>query len=314
MITVERLQTHPPPDPTERVQLKITGNIFEIRRTQKEFQAPILKISKDEYINLNERTGEVKTFQHKQNRAQSPYKIAQSMARLRDLINANLTHPRRCRWVTLTYRENMQDTKRLYDDFRTFNMRLKRRLAKEGLPGYEYIVAMEPQGRGAWHSHCVFIFEGKKAPFLPSGLIEEVWGKGFARVRAIDNVDNVGLYLSAYLGDMEVTEAYKNGLANAGPVMDVKNGEGEERKAVVKGARLALYPPGFHLFRHSRGIKHPKIIDCTEQEAMEIIGDAKLTFEKTIQLTDEQGRQVNVINYRHFNKNRLREHPPNGKT
>lgn len=305
MIQIERLQTPPPPNPGDEVRLKITGDIFEIRKAQRESNPPILKISKEEYINLNEKTGEVKTFRHRENRAQSPYSVRQSLRNLRDLINTNVTaqNAKLCRWVTLTYRENMRDTKRLYNDFRTFHMRLQRHLKREGLPGYEYIACAEPQGRGAWHLHVILIFKGEKAPFLPSSTIEKIWGHGYARVKAVDGVDNIGLYLSAYLGDMELTEAFGLGLTEAGPLAEAKHNSEGARKAVVKGARLRLYPPGFRIFRHSRGIQYPEVLECTEQEAQKIIGGAKLTYEKTIRLIDGQDRVINTISYRHFNRN-----------
>lgn len=270
---------------------------------QREQTLPILKVSKDFYIDLRENTGELLPFHHKENRAQSPYNVAQSLRKLRDLLNTNVTNPRNCLWVTLTYRENMRDTARLYDDFRKFNQRLQYHLAKNGLPSYEYIVAMEPQGRGAWHAHCVLLFD-KKAPFLASDTLESIWGNGFVRVKSLTNVDNIGLYLSAYLGDLEVAEACSKGLANGRKIKEVDSTDKDGKplkKAIVKGARLALYPSGFKLFRHSRGISYPTVKECTEQEALEEIGAAKLTYEKTIQLS-ESGRIINIISYRHYNR------------
>ena len=46
------------------------------------------------------------------------------MGRLRDLLNTNIADPSHCRWVTLTYKENMTDPKRLYTDFDKFNKRM----------------------------------------------------------------------------------------------------------------------------------------------------------------------------------------------
>lgn len=61
-----------------------------------------------------------------------------------------------------------------------------------------------------------------------------------------------------------------------------------------------MYPAGFRLFRCSRGLKKPEIIECTEREALREIGAAKLIYEKTLRLTNENGGTVNLINYRQF--------------
>ena len=83
----------------------------------------------------------------------------------------------------------------------------------------------------------------------------------------------------------------------------------KQRKAIVKGARMTLYPAGFRIYRTSRGIKKPIITECTEAEAQSQIGNAQLVYEKTIQIMDEQGAGINIINYRQFNKARKAVQP-----
>lgn len=61
-------------------------------------------------------------------------------------------------------------------------------------------------------------------------------------------------------------------------------------KAVIKGARLKLYPPGFNLYRCSRGVKRPEVCQMTEQEAQTEVSGMPLTYEKIISITDEGGR------------------------
>jgi hypothetical protein len=73
------------------------------------------------------------------------------------------------------------------------------------------------------------------------------------------------------------------------------------KKAIVKGARLKLYPTGFRIYRYSKGIKKPVSYECTEAEAMEAVKGQALTFEKSIQLS-EDGEVFNVIHYRHYNR------------
>ncbi|PBH18006.1 hypothetical protein BGV21_21115, partial [Clostridioides difficile] len=121
--------------------------------------------------------------------------VRASLRRLRDYLNTNITDVSHCKWITLTYSENMTDTKRLYDDFVKFNKRLKYYINKELDLTYEYIVAMEPQGRGALHCHMAMIFE-TDAPFIPNSKMSELWKQGFTVTKKLDDVDNVGAYLT----------------------------------------------------------------------------------------------------------------------
>lgn len=263
--------------------------------------AIIEKINADLYV--DKRTGEVKEFRHSTSRSDSKASVAQSLRKLRDLINANLTDPRTALWVTLTYKENMKDAKQLYENYRRFWQRFRYYLNKNGYPPAEYITAAEPQARGAWHLHGLFLFPCK-APFIPNADIARIWGHGFTKTKRLQGIDNPGLYLTAYLGDMELTEAMSAG-ATRGRIAeaDTTDEQGKrQKKAIIKGARLRLYPPGFNLYRTSRGVKRPEIWQTTEAEAQEIIHGAPLTYEKTIAVTDEAGDIKNIINYRQYNR------------
>ena len=189
-------------------------------------------------------------------------------------------------------------------------MRMRYYLEQNCLPRYEYIECAEPQARGAWHMHVVMVFvKVEQAPFIPNGTIEKIWSYGFTKIRKLTSVDNVGCYLTAYLSDMELSDAMQKGAVKgdlkAATVTDVNGGK--SRKAIAKGARLRLYPTGFRLFRTSRKIKRPEVVECTEAEAMKKIGDAPLTFERTIKVMDDNGQRFNVINYRQFNKARKKQ-------
>ena len=285
------------PAPKDEVTLKTAGNVMEIRYASNTAGSPIQKLDKDH--GLDTRTGEVIDYQHNQNRAGDMASVAQSLKRLRDLINANLENPDTALWVTLTYAENMTDTERLYKDFHAFWKRFLRYLKREGHPRAEYIAAAEPQGRGAWHLHLLEIFPSK-APFIPNAHMAKLWGHGFTKTKSLKGVDNPGLYLTAYLGDMELTEALSSGIKRGKLVkVEVK---GKQEKAIVKGARLKLYPPGFNLYRCSRGVKRPEVCQMTEQEAQAEVNGMSLTYEKTISITDEGGTLRNIINYRTYTK------------
>lgn len=289
------------PEKEDIVTLKIAGNVMEIRFSKNSAGSPIKKISKDYGIDV--RTGEVVEYQHTTSRAGDKASVKQSMKRLRDIINANLENPGNALWVTLTYAENMRDEKRLYADFHAFFKRFRRYLKRQGQPPAEYITAAEPQGRGAWHLHMLLLFSGN-APFIPNEEMAEIWGQGFTKTKSLKGIDNPGLYLTAYLGDMEIMEAAQAGAMN-GKIneVDVTGEDGtRQKKAIIKGARLSMYPPGFNIYRTSRGVKRPTESKMTEGEAQEIVGDAPLIYEKTLQVIDGAGDIRNTISYRTYIK------------
>jgi hypothetical protein len=288
-----------------QVQLKTMGNIFEVRHKTNLSIITTRKIDSENYLDL--KTGEVMTYKHHETRADDKTSISQSLKHLRDLINTNVTEPKNALWITLTYAENMQDTAKLYEDFRKFNQRLRYFHSSNQLPDYEYIVCCEPQGRGAWHMHLLLIYQ-TKAPFIENSTLSQIWDNGFTKTTSLKDVDNIGVYLSAYLGDMEVNESLKSGAAPKKLLLK----EVEKGKYIVKGGRLKMYPAGLRMYRTSKGIKRPEVADCTFAEALETVGNAPLVYEKTIQLVSDSGSLINTINYKYYNKIKRGEH--NGET
>ena len=309
-LKIKTLEENVRPKDHQEIRVKEMGNIIELMHSErKNNQIFIKKISDTEDIDL--RTGEIKQSKQIDNRAGNLNSIRQSLGRLRDLLNTNITDPSHCRWVTLTYKENMTDPKKLYEDFKNFNKRMRYALAKDGYK-YEYIVCMEPQGRGSWHAHLVMIFEGK-APYIKNDskdpnefTMEKIWGHGFTKTKKLEDVDNVGAYLTAYLGDMDLEEYKKlsdedkKGMTFS-EIREVEIKGSNEKKSIIKGGRLHMYPPKFNIYRPSRGIKKPVVSYETEKEAQKKVSAGTLTFEKTIELTDSDSQFSNTINYRHYN-------------
>lgn len=296
---VERVDERVEIKPSKLVKLTEMGNISEIMYSEHRSKGGyITKLDADHYV--DNRTGEYCEFKHIENRSQDLQSVAKSLKRLRDLLNANITDVKRCRWVTLTYAENMTDPKKLQRDFKHFNDRCRSIFGH-----YEYITAAEPQGRGAWHLHCVFIFQGK-APYMDNAVVRDCWKKGFVTVKRLDDVDNVGAYLTAYLGDMELAEAAEAGIAdkaNKGiKEVEYEDENGEKKtKKYIKGARLYMYPPGFNLYRKSKGIVNPTVTMMPYSEAKEKASSGKLTFSKTIRLSDEESDFTNTLQYEYYN-------------
>lgn len=182
------------------VKLRHCGNIKEIIYTQKaNTNCYIQKINDNEYVDL--RTGELKQANHITNRGENKSSLLKSFKLIRDLINTNCTDNKKIKFITLTYAENMQDTKKLYEDFHSFWKRFKYHFPDVK----DYINVAEPQGRGAWHLHCIFIFNNN-VPKIDFYELKDLWGYGMIKIKNIANVDNIGAYLTAYLTDIELNE------------------------------------------------------------------------------------------------------------
>ncbi len=296
-------------DNNMKVTVTEAGNITELRTMTSDVITHIQKINADEYVVLS--TGEVKEINHQNNRIDNADTLKQTFSYLRKLINTNVTDKniKCCRFITLTYKENMTDTERLKKDLKDFYSRFKYYCNKLNVNAPEYITVIEPQGRGAWHAHIIFIFK-KNPPFIPKADLERIWGFGFVDITAIDeNCDNVGAYLSAYIVNLAIDEIKDIKILEKAKSIDFKEVEVTDKngnkttKAYIKGLRLHLYPKGVRIFRHSKGIKLPNTFVCSYEKAMEIVKDSKKTYEKNIGiLDDESGETINKIKYEHYNK------------
>lgn len=302
-IKIEKMNESPFINNSDIVKFKDCGNVKEIMYSsaKKPKGSPITKLNNELYI-LNA-TGEVKSFNHISNRSQDLKSIARTMQMGRDVINTNVVNVSFCRWVTLTYAENMTDVKKLYYDCNNLIKRLRQLYG-----AFEYITCNEPQGRGAWHVHMLMIFS-HKAPYIPNEVLYNAWGKGFVTIKKLDDVDNVGAYLTAYLGDLELSAciddlAIQNVNVSVKEVNAIDENGQPIKKRFVKGARLYMYPPGFRIFRWSKGIKKPVISYITNDEAEKKVSSAKLTYEKTVALSDEETNFNATLNYRYYNTTR----------
>ena len=307
-IEFQKLDQIPSKNPNLPVKVITMGNVVEVqymsRRNSK--QTVQMLPGGEQFVICS--TGEVKDIEHHKTRKDNKKGLYKTFANARGVINANVTDVSKVRWCTLTYAENMTDTKRLYEDFKKFNMRFQWYCKQHGYSKPEYIVMMEPQGRGAWHAHLLYIWQDMKAPFIPNEEFRELWGHGFVRIKKLDNVDNVGAYLTAYLGDMELSEISAAEFEKVSKGATVKQVEVEDEdgnkvtKAVLKGARLNLYPADFKMLRCSRGVKRPVAEMMSQEDAYKKVSAATKTFESAIKLTDHENDFETVIIREQYNK------------
>lgn len=291
----------------KKVKLTDMGNVKEIMYLQKRSSKPfgIKKINANEYIVLE--TGEIKEFNKIKNRSQDKESLRKTFKHIRELINTNFMGNPNELCFTITYKENVTDTKILYNDFRKFMKKLKYKYKD-----VDYISVVEPQGRGAWHCHILLKFNSVKKIYIPNKEIAEMWGHGFVTVKAIKkNIDNLGAYLSAYLGDIELdennlTELVLSGAIKPGQPLNVKEVEVDGmKKKIIKGGRLAYYPPKMNIYRCSRGIKQPIVSHLEYDEAKKIVGaDNTPTYSTRTVILDDNDEILNSIIYEQYNLKR----------
>lgn len=225
----------------------LAGTTLEIQtlsRTNK--KQTIKKLSKNEILVLS--TGEIKTVNESESRKDNIHSLRITLKKLRYLINNNFVGLDNEVFITLTYAENMTDTKRLYEDGKNFIKRL--RYKYKDVSRVEYIAVVEPQARGAWHYHMLVKFPDVERIYISHEELESLWRHGFVSVQDITNVDNIGAYLSAYLANIDD----------------------------IKGGRLYLYPAGMNIYRCSRGIKYPSRVADNVVVINEVLSDVPIRF------------------------------------
>lgn len=285
---------------SQLVKVKEFTTGAEIRLTHGGYEGTIRKLNALEYEVLA--TGEIKEFEKIKNRSEDEESLRKTFKKIRDLVNANFYGNETEFFVTLTYKENMTDTKRLYVDFKNWIKKVKYHLGK-----CEYINVVEPQERGAWHCHVLIKFD--KLTRFDYKLLNDLWEHGsFVNVKPLDNVDNVGAYLSAYLGDIELNEQTESDyLSENGSfenmVVMTKVVNGKEKK-FIKGGRLKYYPVGMNIFRRSRGIRNPIEYVCTKEDFIQnkknVFSEVENTFNQCIQLSDDTGNIIKTYKYENY--------------
>lgn len=119
-------------------------------------------------------------------------------------------------FLTLTFRENLQDIGTAYNEFNLFMKRLKYYLKVEMLQEeLKYIATWELQQRGAIHFHLI-LFD---FPFLEAEKMAELWGNGFIKINKIKDkvkAEEIGNYLVKYFTkDLEQKAMYKKAYSSS---------------------------------------------------------------------------------------------------
>lgn len=165
-------------------KLIISGNVAELY----EYQYPlIMGISRKICGRGNAKyTDNVTKIE---NRKKTQYRARKQVCRL---INSNAFQMKK--FVTLTFADNITDIKIANRSFKIFIQRLNYYLKTKHKSKLKYIAVIEFQQRGAIHYHLLC-----NAPYIENSTLNKIWGNGFVRINKIDNIDNVGAYVTKYM-------------------------------------------------------------------------------------------------------------------
>lgn len=281
MVKARKTDNKPIPDHQE-VSYYALGNVVEIVGVERQSGGPPIKrISRDEFIWLE--TGELGQYEHAITKADAIESLKRTLAAGRRIICKNFSGGPSETMMTLTYAENMTETKKAKEDFDNLMGKVRKEYGK-----VEYIVALEPQARGAWHMHTLIKSDDGRPFRIDAKWLYKAWNKGRVHLRPIDDIDNAGAYLTAYLANLESPD-----------------GEVESSgKRYKKGARLSLYPAGMRIFRYSKGILKPEPEKMAYRDAKQKVGMRLPTYAKTVQIVDDQKGALNTVWYEQYNTKR----------
>lgn len=287
------------------IRCRDMNGIIELQYMQKKnTECPIQVLPEGRYV-LKE-TGEIFKFKEPDSDSRiSSYKsLRRTFKNLRYIINNNFIGAKNELFLTLTYghdkgkRLKFEDSKEFYNDFKIFMILMRRKYGR-----IEYINVVEPHEDGHLHAHVLMKFLDISAVFIPNEDIAKIWGHGFVVVSSLKDVDNIGAYVSAYLSDVEVSEKTVMDSIKANERPEIKEVDG---KSYIKGGRLKYYPKKFNLYRASRGIVKPEILEGIAKNIKKEVGiphRREPDFRKKYDI--EIGDFKNTIIYEHFNTRKL---------
>lgn len=124
---------------------------------------------------------------------------------LRRIISSNFNN--NSKFLTLTFRENLQDIEEANRCFKLFTQNMNRHLKSKDKPKLLYAAVIEYQKRGAIHYHLICNLKG-----VGANTIRDCWKRAVGKyegnidIKNIRHVDNVGAYLVKYMTKADADE------------------------------------------------------------------------------------------------------------
>lgn len=252
----------------ERVTHKIiySGDVVEIY----EYDKGYLKGFENNNDNTGRKIG-YKSDNYEEHRKQV---LQRAKKNLRRLINANVGQYGKeftAKFLTLTFKDNVKDLDKANYEFEKFIKRLNYFCYGTKKANLKYTCVIEFQNRGAIHYHVIIY----NIPFVKANDIANVWGNGFIKINRIDDIDNVGAYVSEYLGQAE-------------------KGQGHD----IEDDRLQ----GKKSYFSSRGLFKP--IEITNKKIVEQVA-AALPLENLTYAADFENEHLGNISYKQYNLKKM---------
>jgi hypothetical protein len=164
----------------------ITGLYNEFFRYQNPYSFAWKRRSRNESIETQKETE--KQEKKEKYAINATYRAKAKIVRL---IKGNqFTYPEKPVFLTLTFKDNLQDLKQANKLFSQFVKRMSRRIKKQ----MRYVAVHEFQKRGAVHYHIVVF----NLPYLQKEEIAKIWRHGFIRVNLI-HVNGLANYMTKYM-------------------------------------------------------------------------------------------------------------------
>lgn len=117
---------------------------------------------------------------------------------LRRTVNSNVNQYGReftAKFLTLTFREHIQDLTTANYEFKKFMKRLNYYMYGTKKANIKYSAVPEFTQAGRVHYHIVFY----NLPYVKANDVASVWGNGHIKINKIDDIDNVGAYICKYI-------------------------------------------------------------------------------------------------------------------
>jgi len=120
------------------------------------------------------------------------------------LLKANRPSDTTYKFITLTYKDNITDTRITHKHFRAFI----RKMCKVMNQQMRYVAIYENQQRGAIHYHVIFF----NLVFIERQLLDSLWPHGWTNIKHLAVINNIPAYFSKYFSKQATKKQFNKRL------------------------------------------------------------------------------------------------------